>query len=273
MSLKEKIGGTIVFGGGSNAQVIGSGVVNLNDGIKINNVSLFSNLKYNLLSVSQLCDNGKNKVVFYTEKVKVKKLKTRETIIKGNQLNDIYKVDLRYSPSKDLCLLGLKEDTWLWHRRFGHTSPRLINKLYNKDLVVELFKVYPNIEGVYEDCVRGKQHIVSFNSKKVISSSCPQDLVHIDLCGPMRVISLNHNRYVLVIVDDFSRFTWTIFLKNKYETFSEFEALMKKTQRKLRVHLVSIRSDHGTEFENLQFMDYWVEHGISHNFSAPRTPQ
>ena len=81
VSLEEKRGGTTVFGGGSNGQVIGSGVVNLNDGIEINNVSLVSNLKYNLLSVFQYCDNGKNKVVFYTEKVKVKKLKTTNNMI------------------------------------------------------------------------------------------------------------------------------------------------------------------------------------------------
>ena len=87
--------------------------------------------------------------------------------------------------------------------------------------MVGLSKVYPNIEGVCEDCMRGKQHRVSFNSKKGISSSRPLELLHIDLCGPMRVRSLNHSRYVLVIVDDFSRFTWTIFLKSK-------ESLMKK---------------------------------------------
>ena len=139
--------------------------------------------------------------------------------------------------------------------------------------MVGLSKVYPNIKGVCEDCVRGKQHRVSFNSKKVISSSRPLELVHIDLCGSMRVRSLNHSRYVLVIIDNFSRFTWTIFLKSKDEIFTEFETLMKKTQWKLGVQLVSIRSYHGTEFENSQLMDYCVEHGILHNFSAPRTPQ
>ena len=77
--------------------------------------------------------------------------------------------------------------------------------------------------------------------------------------------------YVLVIVDDFSRFTWTIFLKSKNDTFTEFAALMKKTQRKLDLKLISIRSDHGTEFENSEFLGYCKENGISHNFSAPRT--
>ena len=65
----------------------------------------------------------------------------------------------------------------------------------------------------------------------------------------------------------------TVFLKSKYETFREFEALMKKTKRRLGHQLVSIRSDHGTEFENSDFMEFCATHGISHNFSAPHTPQ
>ena len=71
---------------------------------------------------------------------------------------------------------------------------------------------------VCEDCARGKQHRSSFKTKKEISTSRLLELVHIDLCGPMRTQSLNHSKYVLVIVDDFSRFTWTLFLKSKEET-------------------------------------------------------
>ena len=138
--------------------------------------------------------------------------------------------------------------------------------------VIGLPKVDHKIESPCNDCIKGKQARVSFNTKKHVSTSKPLELVHIDLCGPMRVPSLNQARYVLVIVDDFSRFTWTIFLKSKDDTFTEFAALMKKTQRKLEHKLISIRSDHGTEFENLVFLEYCKDNGISHNFSAPRTP-
>ena len=127
------------------------------------------------------------------------------------------------------------------------------------------------IDEVCEDCVKGKQHRVSFKSKKVISTLKPLELVHIDLCGPMRTRSVNHSRYVLVIVDVYSRYSWIVFLNSKYDTFNEFEALMKKTQRRLGHQLVSIRSNHGTEFENSDFMEYCTSNGSSHNFSAPRT--
>ena len=63
------------------------------------------------------------------------------------------------------------------------------------------------LDEVCEDCVKGKQHRVYFKSMKVISTTKPLELVHIDLCGPMRTRSLNHSRYVLVIIDDYSRYT------------------------------------------------------------------
>ena len=126
---------------------------------------------------------------------------------------------------------------------------------------------------VCEDCVKGKQHRVSFKSKKVISTKKPLELVHIDLCGPMRTKSLNHSRYMSVIVDVYSRYTWTAFLKSKDETFREFEAPMKKTKSKLGHQLISMHSDNGTEFENSDFTEFCANNGISHNFSAPRTPQ
>ena len=89
----------------------------------------------------------------------------------------------------------------------------------------------------------------------------------------MRVASFNGSRYVFIIVDDFSRYTWTIFLTSKDETYEEFEVWVKATERQLNSKLVVIRFDHGTEFENIHFTSFCQTNGVSHNFSAPRTPQ
>ena len=99
----------------------------------IDNVNLVKNLKFDLLSVSKLCDNGRNKVTFYTREVVVKDPKTNEVIIRGNQHNEIYKVDETFDPSSKVCLSTLKDDTRIWHRRLDHASTRLINKLYSRD--------------------------------------------------------------------------------------------------------------------------------------------
>jgi len=97
-------------------------------------------------------------------------------------------------------------------------------------------------------------------------------MVHMDLCGPMKVRSRGGSRYVFVLVDDYSRYVWPIFLFTKDETFDEFVVLMKLAQNKYENKLVSIRTDHGTEFDNQAFIKYCRENGVGHNFSAPRTP-
>ena len=76
-------------------------------------------------------------------------------------------------------------------------------------------------------------------------------------------------RYVLVIVDDYSHFTWTLFLTSKDETFENFLVLLKETRKRVGHTLVSLRSDHGNEFKNSCFIDYCNKHGVDHNFSTP----
>ncbi|GKC73914.1 retrovirus-related pol polyprotein from transposon TNT 1-94, partial [Tanacetum coccineum] len=95
-----------------------------------------------------------------------------------------------------------------------------------------------------------------------------------DLFGPSSVRSYRGNRYTLVIVYDYSRYTWTRFLKDKTEAFDQFKILSKKIQNQLGCTIVSIRTDHGREFDNeVQFGEFCNANGITHNFSAPRTPQ
>ena len=103
----------------------------------------------------------------------MKDLKTKKVIIKGNRHNEIYKVDETFDPYSRVCLSTLKEDTKIWHKRLGHASTRLVNKLYSRDLVESLSKVEAYLDNVCEDCVNGKQNRVSFKSKKAISTTKP----------------------------------------------------------------------------------------------------
>ena len=125
------------------------------------------------------------------------------------------------------------------------------------------------MEKVCDACAKGKQVKNSFKSKRCVSTSRPLEILHIDLCGPMRTMSRGGKRYVCMIVDDYSYFTWTLFLGSKDETFGKFVAFIKMVEKRLGHSLVCLRSDHGIEFENSRFIDYCHEH----NFLAPRTPQ
>ena len=94
-----------------------------------------------------------------------------------------------------------------------------------------------------------------------------------DLFGPSKIPSLRGKSYTYVIVDDFSRYTWVLFLRKTNEAFYEFSKFCNKVQNEKSFIITCVRSDHGREFENIDFKDYCNEHGIDHNFSVPRTPQ
>ena len=94
-----------------------------------------------------------------------------------------------------------------------------------------------------------------------------------DLFGPSRTSSLGGKYYCLVVVDDYSRFTWVIFLATKDETFPLFNRLVRKVQNGKSCIITFIRSDHGRKLDNHKFEVYCDSHIIGYNFSAPRTPQ
>ena len=91
--------------------------------------------------------------------------------------------------------------------------------------------------------------------------------------GPTRIESLGGKRYIMVIVDDFSRYTWVEFLREKLKACEKLDVLCKRLQNKKGVPIVKIRSDHGKEFENERFESFCEKNGIKKEFLAPKTPQ
>ena len=91
--------------------------------------------------------------------------------------------------------------------------------------------------------------------------------------GPMRTESMGGKRHIMVVVDDFSRYSCVEFLREKSEACDKMERLCKKLQNEKGVPIVKIRSDHGKEFENAKFEVFCNEHGIKKEFSTPKTPQ
>jgi transposase InsO family protein len=110
-------------------------------------------------------------------------------------------------------------------------------------------------------------------SKNVMTTSIPLELLHMDLFRPVAYLSIGGSKYGLVIVDDFSRFTWVFFLQDKFETQGTLKRFLRRAQNKFELKVKKIRSDNGSEFKNLQVEEYLEEEGIKHEFSAPYTPQ
>ncbi|GKB55202.1 retrovirus-related pol polyprotein from transposon TNT 1-94 [Tanacetum coccineum] len=133
---------------------------------------------------------------------------------------------------------------------------RLIQSLASKELVRNLPKLRFD-QKFCDACKIGKQAHASHKSKNIVSTTICLELLHMDLFGPSAVQSYERNIHTLVIVDNYSRYTWPEFLKTKIEAFEQFEIFGKKIQNQLGCSIVSIRMEHGMEFDNeVQFGEF-----------------
>jgi transposase InsO family protein len=122
-------------------------------------------------------------------------------------------------------------------------------------------------------CLHGKMIATSHSLVNIVMTEYHGQLIHMDNVGPSRVRSLGGKWYVLVIADDYSRYSWVFFLDSKDEVFEHFQSLALRLNNEHPSCLKAIRSDNGTEFRNTSFDEFCLEHGIDQQFSAPRIPQ
>ena len=167
-------------------------------------------------------------------------------MLRGKRHKNVYKVCILSLLQNNLtCLSALNDGVMLWHKRLGYASLSLLNKLVSKDLVVRLHSIKYNDDRVCNACVRSKHVKTSFKFKNCGRTSWPLKMLHVDLYGPMGITSWDGKRYVLVIVYDYSHFTWTVFFGIKHESFDKFLVFLKKTEKRIWHSLVCLRSDHG----------------------------
>ena len=185
----------------------------------------------------------------------------KEVLLVGKRPNNVYLLDISNSTSIG-CILTKHEESWLCHRRIAHIHMHHLNKLISNDLVIGLPKLRFEKEHVCEACQKGKQTRKSFKLKNFVSTSKPLELLHMDLFGPSITMSLGGNLYALVVVDDFSMFTWAIFLHSRKEAYPEFKKLAKRLQNTCCSNIGAIRSDHGGEFQNEKFSNFCNKLGI-----------
>nr|GEW56421.1 putative ribonuclease H-like domain-containing protein [Tanacetum cinerariifolium] len=177
--------------------------------------------------------------------------------------------DLEVAFRKSTCyILDLERNdlltAWLWHCHLSHLNFDTINLLSKNDIVVGLSKLKFVKDHLCSSCKLGKAKRKSFQTKITPSSKRRLQLLHMDLCGPMRVESINGKRYVLVIVDDYLRYTWTHFLRSKDETPEVLIDFLRLVQRGLNAHVRIVRTDKGTEFLNQTLHAYFAVEGILH---------
>nr|GEX84482.1 hypothetical protein [Tanacetum cinerariifolium] len=210
--------------------------------ITINRVYYVKGLNQNLFSVGQFCD-----------------------------------ANLEVAFRKSTCiirdLLASPTQAWLWHRRLSHLNFDYINLLSKKDAVIGLPKLKYVKNQLCSSCELSKAKRSSLKSKVILISKGRLNLLHMDLCCPMRVASINGKKYILVIVDDYSRYTWTLFLRSKDETSKVLKEFLTIIQRNIQALVITVRTDRGTEFLNKTLNAFLKKEGIEHQTSTARTPE
>src|SRR4051812_40230607 len=150
---------------------------------------------------------------------------------------------------------------------------RNLHNLVQKKRVIGLSEVKFDKDRLCSACEAGKITKKHHSAKTIMTTTRPLELLHMDLFGPQNYASLGGNKYSLVIVDDFSRYTWAFFLDDKSKVVEIFKSFAKRDQTEYELSLKHIQSDNGTEFKNIHIEDFLDDHGFTHEFSATYTPQ
>jgi transposase InsO family protein len=148
-----------------------------------------------------------------------------------------------------------------------------LHKLLKGEHILGLTNVHFEKDRIYSAYQAGKQVGVHHLHKNIMTTDRPLELLHMDLFGPIAYISISGSKYCLVILDDYSRFTWVFFLREKSQTQETLKGFLRRAQNKFDLRIKKIRSDNGTEFKNSQIEGFLEEEDIKHEFSSPYTPQ
>ncbi|KAI3707227.1 hypothetical protein L6452_25556 [Arctium lappa] len=209
--------------------------------VTVKRVSYVEGLGHNLFNIGQFCDKDLE-VNFKAKSCYVRNVEGEELLV-GTRESDLYTINLSdVQTEKQVCLLSKAsmQQSWLWHRRLSHLNFRYINNMVSGKLVKGLPELRYEREHLCAACEKGKMKRAPHKPKPEPSTNAPLELLHMDLCGPMRTQSLGGKKYILV-----------------------------NLQKPVKI----LRTDNGTEFKNNKVEEYLESVGISHQYSAARTPQ
>jgi transposase InsO family protein len=189
----------------------------------------------------------------------------------------VFRADFSQSSSVERCFLASSSsELWKWHKKLGHLSFDLLTCLSKHNLVRGLPRLRFEKELVCAPCRHAKMVASSHPPLTDVMTEHPYELLHMDLVGPTRVRSASGKWYVLIVVDDYSRYAWVFFLKDKGETFGRFgfvrDLILRLRNERHGYVIRAIRSDNGSEFRNSRFETFCHDLGLEHQFSSPYTP-
>ena len=167
---------------------------------------------------------------------------------------------------------SVTHSTEIWHRRLGHLHFAGLKQLRDNEMVHGLPQL-DDCNGVCEGCQFGKQHREEFPRNQVHRATAPLELIHVDMCGPMRNDSIAGNKYFMLLIDDLTRMTWVYFLRYKSNAFSCFKKFKAMAELQSGFKIKCLRSDRGGEFKSSEFDQLCENEGIQRQLTLAYTPQ
>ncbi|GKF14293.1 retrovirus-related pol polyprotein from transposon TNT 1-94, partial [Tanacetum coccineum] len=269
----NKFLGTVKFRNDHVAKILGYGDYHIGN-VTISRVYYMEGLGHNLFSVGQFCDSNLE-VAFRQHTCFLRNLEGVD-LLTGSRGNNLYTLSLGdLMASSPICLLSKasKTKSWLWQRCLSHLNFSAINHLAWHGLVRGLSKLKFEKDHLCSACAMGKSKKKPHKPKSEETNQEKLYMLYMDLCGPMRVASVNGKKYILVILNDYSRFIWVKFLWSKDEAPDFIIKFLKMIQLRLKVLVRRIKTDNGTEFVNQTLCEYYEKVGISHKTYVARSPQ
>ena len=185
--------------------------------------------------------------------------------------NRLYKVTLEVDNLH--CLqISARSESSRWHARLGHINTDTMKAMINKGRVTGIPALQVEKETCMS-CLLGKQTMKSFPQTTTYRATHPLELIHGDLCGPITPPTPARKRYVFVLIDDYSRYMWTMLLQEKIEAFEKFINFKKLAEHETKSVIRTFHSDRGGELCSNEFRAYCDENGIKRHLTAPYSPQ
>ncbi|WZZ60567.1 hypothetical protein YC2023_060674 [Brassica napus] len=185
--------------------------------------------------------------------------------------NQLYKVRMRAKATT--CLhLSTERKSSRWHARLGHVNLETIRNMVQRELVLGI----PSVKLEKEECgscFLGKQARQAFPKATSYRASTVLDLLHGDLCGPITPGTPAGKRYIFVVIDDHTRYMWSMLLREKSEAFESFKKMRSAIEQETEEKIQGFRSDRGGEFVSQEFNSFCDGAGIRRHLTAPYTPQ
>lgn len=306
----ENVNKTLNLANSESTSITGAGNVRLSvsngkKDTKINfeKVYYVSDLRTNLISVSKITDRGYE--VLFREKDAIVTSKNEAIIFRADRVGSLYYARKGNSAVDDVnkaaMLLSHKESETVergkrddsvseannatvpargaknnineWHYRLGHLNERDLRSMAKSGVVHGLKLENKQQMSKCEVCTLEKQTRLPFPENKGNRTKNLLEIVHTDVCDPMRNASFSGAKYFVTFIDDKSRWCEIFFVKNKSDVLGAFKKYKAAAETLTGRKIKALQSDNGKEYCNKEFDQFLEQNGIARRLTAPHTPQ